>query len=157
MSETTYEWYVFSNMILHNMHIHLKVLILCKRVPRSRDYEKEAQELVVSSVVLIEQNPLRFTGPALPKAVVTPQPRSIAPSTVVDPLRRSDPLRASNSIENPLTKIPSSPSIAAQSRQVDSYEANQDPENFFSPWSSRKAPILQKYNTTEQIVIPYPL
>jgi hypothetical protein len=132
MSETTYEW-----------------------VPRSRDYEKEAQELVMrSAAVPIEQNPLRFTGPALPKAVASPQPRSIAPSSVVDPLRGSDPLRASNSIENPLAKAPSSPNMAAQIRQVDPYETNQDPENFFAPWSSRKAPILQKYTTTEQIIIP---
>jgi hypothetical protein len=74
-----------------------------------------------------------------------------------------------NKTQSTLSSKPGSNPLQQQQQQpLDPLRFNQENEKkselntqaqsevFFAPWSSRKAGILQKYTTTEQIIIPYP-
>eukprot|EP01121_Diplochlamys_sp_Union-15-3_P005331 TRINITY_DN15662_c0_g1_i1.p1 TRINITY_DN15662_c0_g1~~TRINITY_DN15662_c0_g1_i1.p1 ORF type:complete len:475 (+),score=91.91 TRINITY_DN15662_c0_g1_i1:48-1427(+) len=111
-------------------------------VPAKRNYEEEAK-LYLLKEEPVTSHPLEISG-------TTPKVERVASVKVVnshDPLTPTfDPLSTSKGFSDPL----------AQSATTLDLVTNDFPseEEGFSPWSSKKANILQKYTTNESIGLP---
>jgi hypothetical protein len=108
--------------------------------PKERDYEKEWEELSPRIIsVPLEQTPLKIASSGSSttskiQAASSPSKTGSNPQKQQQPI---DPLRLSKENEN-----------------IQEQYSRTQVDVFFAPWSSRKAGILQKYTTTEQIIIP---
>jgi hypothetical protein len=116
-------------------------LVLFTRKPKERDYKRERQVRSVQPVTIsLEQSPLKLTSSEASSSAKSPPHSRSSTKSVANPLQQpQDPLR-----------------LAKESEQAQTVDSQTQKDSSFIPWSSRKAGILQKYTTTEQIIIPYP-